>query len=427
MTAPTPSTQAYAIWRDSGLYARIKMATGAISTGWGRPRRADRCGRTGGAAIPDRGRALSARQQRRCARTYAAATLPALARPAAPPPAPACVSAIFPRTSKSTRPPTCSRKSWNSTTGARSRSPHFRLDLLTRRRCADDCAPPVSISSTSPISRRAAIAALAAQRGLDIAVDLKGFTTDARPKIFAAGAAPIQVNYLGYPMTSGADCFDYIIADRVLIGQGEVSGYSEKVAWLPDSYQPNDRKRAIAAASTTRVDHGLPPDAFVFASFNAAYKLVPRVFAIWMDLLRSVPGSVLWLILDRSADNLRRAAGSAGVDPARLVFAPPRDAPEHLERIAHADRAIRRSQAPADRGARQSRQGRRSLLAATSNMPTSASRNCWRLSEGLIATDRRFRRRDLGRAPDPRRGRDREAISQPSRRHRAAARSRSSS
>ena len=184
-----------------------------------------------------------------------------------------------------------------------------------------------------------AVSDMARQLGLDIAVDLKGFTTDSRPEIFATGAAPIQVNFLGYPMTTGAPFIDYLIADRVLIGPADRDLYSEKVAWLPNSYQPNDRRRAIAAQATTRADHGLAADAFVFASFNGSYKITPDIFAIWLGLLQAVPRAVLWLMQDQpvAAGNLRQAAAAAGVDPSRLVFAPFRPAAEHLERIGHAD------------------------------------------------------------------------------------------
>jgi protein O-GlcNAc transferase len=180
---------------------------------------------------------------------------------------------------------------------------------------------------------------MARQLGLDIAVDLKGFTTHSRPEIFAAGAAPIQVSFLGYPMTTGAPFIDYLIADRVLIEPADRELYSEKVAWLPGSYQPNDRKRAIASRATARADHGLPPDAFVFASFNGSYKITPEVFGIWVELLLALPDAVLWLIQDdpTATGNLREAAAGAGVDPGRLVFAPFRPLAGHLERIGHAD------------------------------------------------------------------------------------------
>jgi len=175
--------------------------------------------------------------------------------------------------------------------------------------------------------------------GLDIAVDLKGLTTHSRPEIFAMGAAPIQVSYLGFPMTMGAPFIDYIVADRVVIPLEDRGLFAEKVAWVDGCYQPNDRRRAISEATTTRADHGLSSDAFVFASFNGAYKVTPQVFDVWMSLLQANPRAVLWLLQDdpSAVANLKGATAAAGVDPARLVFAPFRPLPEHLARIGHAD------------------------------------------------------------------------------------------
>ncbi|HEY3948153.1 tetratricopeptide repeat protein [Phenylobacterium sp.] len=190
-----------------------------------------------------------------------------------------------------------------------------------------------------------AIAEMARGLPLDIAVDLKGFTAGSRPEIFAGRAAPVQVSFLGFPMTSGAPFLDYLVADPVLIAppkrgeMGETADYSEKIAWLPDCYQPNDRKREISDRVTTRADHGLPDDSFVFASFNGSFKIAPGVFSLWMEMLREVPGAVLWLLGDEpvAAANLKAAAKGAGVDPARLVFAPPVVLARHLERLRHAD------------------------------------------------------------------------------------------
>ncbi len=204
-----------------------------------------------------------------------------------------------------------------------------------RRRLQAACEHFLDVAPLNP----AAITDLAVKRGIDIAVDMKGFTADARPKIFAGRAAPIQVSFLGYPMTTGAPFMDYLIADRTLIADEDRENYSEKIAWLPGCYQPNDRQRAISETATSRADHGLPPEGFVFASFNGAYKMTPEVFGIWMDLLRAVPGSVLWLLKDNpvAPENLRRAASAAGVEHQRLIFAPTIDLAKHLERIGHAD------------------------------------------------------------------------------------------
>jgi predicted O-linked N-acetylglucosamine transferase (SPINDLY family) len=175
--------------------------------------------------------------------------------------------------------------------------------------------------------------------GIDVAVDLKGYTTHSRPEIFARGAAPVQVSFLGYPMTMGAPFIDYLVADRVLVGPGDRQFYSEKVAWLPHCYQPNDRQRATSGKATRREDHALPPDGFVFASFNGSYKITPQVFGAWMELLRALPQSVLWLLQDDpdATANLRRSAVASGIEADRLVFAPFCPLPAHLERIGHAD------------------------------------------------------------------------------------------
>ena len=185
----------------------------------------------------------------------------------------------------------------------------------------------------------AEIALLARERELDIAIDMKGYTQQGRPGIFAHRAAPIQVSYLGYPGTSGAPYMDYLIADRALIPAASRQGYSERIAYLPDSYQPNDRERKIAETGFSRRELGLPDGAFVFCSFNGAYKLTPRMFDIWARILKAVPGSVLWLLAAQEAvaANLRREAAARGLDAARLVFASPMVPAAHLARLRAAD------------------------------------------------------------------------------------------
>jgi predicted O-linked N-acetylglucosamine transferase (SPINDLY family) len=183
------------------------------------------------------------------------------------------------------------------------------------------------------------VAALARSLEIDIAVDLKGFTKDFRTGIFACRAAPIQVNYLGYPGTMGADYIDYIIADAILIPASDQGHYTEKVAYLPDSYQVNDTQRRIADRTITRAEAGLPPDGFVFCCFNQSFKITPDVFGTWMRILGRVAGSVLWLFHDNAAAaaNLREAAPRHGVDAGRLVFAERQKLPEHLARHRLAD------------------------------------------------------------------------------------------
>jgi protein O-GlcNAc transferase len=184
--------------------------------------------------------------------------------------------------------------------------------------------------------------AQAAQRihadAIDILIDLKGHTLNARTAIMAARPAPIQVNYLGYPGTMGADFIDYIVADRTVVPPDQEPYFSENLVALPGSYQPNDTRRAIAPAPSRR-DCGLPPDGFVFCCFNSSYKISPAFFAMWMRLLRATPASVLWLLESNplARRNLRREAEERGVDPERLVFAPIKPIAEHLARHRHAD------------------------------------------------------------------------------------------
>ncbi len=183
------------------------------------------------------------------------------------------------------------------------------------------------------------VASLARELQVDIAIDLKGFTQDARTGIFAMRAAPLQVNYLGYPGTMGSPYIDYLIADRVLIPAAHQARYAEKIVSLPDSYQANDRKREISNTTPGRAELGLPEKGFVFCCFNNNYKIVPAQFESWMRILRSVDDAALWLLEDSpaAAANLRREATRRGVDPTRLVFAPRARSPEHLARHRVAD------------------------------------------------------------------------------------------
>lgn len=169
---------------------------------------------------------------------------------------------------------------------------------------------------------------------VDIAVDRTGFTTGARPGIFAMRAAPIQVNYLAYPGTMGAEFIDYLIADETVVPREQQASYAEKVVYLPDSYMVNDSGRRIAERTPTRSEAGLPERGFVFCSFNNHFKITPQLFDIWMSLLRQVDKSVLWL-LDSTATtrrNLWREAAARGIDPQRLVFAPRIATEDHLAR-----------------------------------------------------------------------------------------------
>ena len=183
------------------------------------------------------------------------------------------------------------------------------------------------------------IAALGNACGIDIAVDLKGYTTGGRPGVFAHRAAPVQVSYLGYPGTMGAGFIDYILADAVTIPDELHEDYSETVIRLPHSYQVNDDRRRISDEKIMRADMGLPEDGFVFCCFNNNYKITPAEFDVWMRLLLQVDGSVLWLLRDSeiAAANLRREAERRGVDPDRLVFADRAPLDVHLARHRCAD------------------------------------------------------------------------------------------
>lgn len=183
-----------------------------------------------------------------------------------------------------------------------------------------------------------AIAARARSLNLDIAVDLAGHTLGARTDIFARRAAPIQVNYLGFPGTMGAAYIDYILADAIVVPDADLDGFSEKVVRLPRCFQVNDARRTVAA-SPSRNECGLPADAFVFCCFNSPYKLNPANFSVWMNLLREIPHSVLWLVGDNpwQMQNLREQAQALGVSAQRLIFAGTQPYAQHLARYALAD------------------------------------------------------------------------------------------
>jgi protein O-GlcNAc transferase len=174
---------------------------------------------------------------------------------------------------------------------------------------------------------------------VDIAVDLMGFTRDARTSILARRPAPVQVNYLGYPATMGAPYIDYIIADQFVIPQAAQRFYAEKVVYLPDSFQANGPKPPSAATQAARAAAGLPETGFVFCSFNKSYKITPMMFDSWIRLLRAIEGSVLWLFgLNAFLEcNLRREAQRRGVAADRLIFAPRVPYPEYLARLGLAD------------------------------------------------------------------------------------------
>ncbi len=183
------------------------------------------------------------------------------------------------------------------------------------------------------------IARLSRERSIDIAVDLKGHTLDSRPGIFAEGSAPIQVHYLGYPGSMGADYMGYVIADRTVIPPDAQNYYLEKIVRLPHSYQANDSKRKISGKIFTRQEAGLPASGFVFCCFNNNYKILPGTFDSWTRILKAVDGSVLWLLEDNplAVKNLRKHAATRGLDANRLIFAGRLPLDEHLARHRLAD------------------------------------------------------------------------------------------
>jgi protein O-GlcNAc transferase len=184
------------------------------------------------------------------------------------------------------------------------------------------------------------IAELLRELEIDIAVDLTGFTGSSRAAVFARRPVPVQATYLGYPGTMGTSYFDYIIADRTIVPPEHAAFYTEKIAMLPDSYQANDRSRAVAQRLPTRAELQLPEAGFVFCCFNNSYKLGPAPFAIWMRLLAATADSVLWLsdVNGLAKANLRREAERAGVAPERLIFAPRMaEMADHLARHRQAD------------------------------------------------------------------------------------------
>lgn len=183
------------------------------------------------------------------------------------------------------------------------------------------------------------IAELVREMEIDIAVDLMGFTKNNRLSVLARRPAPIQVNYLGYLGTLGAEFIDYVIADRIALPFDQQPYFAEKIVHLPDCFLVTDDRQEIAPHAPTRQEEGLPAEGFVFCSFNNSYKLSRQMYALWMRLLRAAPGSVLWLARANAemAVNLRREAQQSGVDPMRIVFAAPAPLPQHLARQRLAD------------------------------------------------------------------------------------------
>jgi predicted O-linked N-acetylglucosamine transferase (SPINDLY family) len=206
-------------------------------------------------------------------------------------------------------------------------------DMHRRLRRSFDQFVDVAQDSDADVARR--INALE----IDLAVDLMGFTRDCRPGVFAHRPAPIQINYLGFPATMGASFIDYAIVDAHVVPPDQKPHFAEHLVYLPGCYQVNDGKRVIGEPTPSRAECGLPRDAFVFACFNNTHKISPRIFDVWMRLLRQVPGAVLWLLGDNvwASANLRREAAARNIAPDRVIFAPRCPSAEHMARHRLAD------------------------------------------------------------------------------------------
>jgi predicted O-linked N-acetylglucosamine transferase (SPINDLY family) len=191
----------------------------------------------------------------------------------------------------------------------------------------------------APSLSDAEIAAMMREMEIDIAIDLNGQAGGARPGILAHRPTPLQTSYLGNCGTMGVPFIDYIIADQIVVPANQARHYTEKVVYLPNSYQCNDSRRDVPRSTTSRADVELPEAGFVFCCFNNNYKVAPEIFDVWMRLLAACPGSVLWLLADNpyAMLNLRREAAARGVAPERLVFAPRLSREDHLARHRLAD------------------------------------------------------------------------------------------
>jgi predicted O-linked N-acetylglucosamine transferase (SPINDLY family) len=192
----------------------------------------------------------------------------------------------------------------------------------------------VDVSKTSDLDVARRIRA----DGIEVLVDLKGHTKNNRLRIFAYRPAPVQVTFLGFPGTTGADYIDYFVGDAIVSPLDQASHYSEKLALMPRCYQPNDRQRPLPAP-IARAQVGLPPDALVLCGFNQPFKLSPEVFDVWCRLLHRLPNAVLWLLQwnEQAPAHLRAEAEARGIAASRMVFAPRVGTQQHIDRMALAD------------------------------------------------------------------------------------------
>ncbi|MBD2461995.1 tetratricopeptide repeat protein [Oscillatoria sp. FACHB-1407] len=203
-----------------------------------------------------------------------------------------------------------------------------------RKTFEQECDRFIDISHWTP----AASAQQVFQDGIDILVDLAGYTEFSSPRLFALQPAPIQVNYLGYPGTMGADFIDYVLTDRVITPPELASTMTEHCVYLPHCYQINDNQQAIPPAPS-RPAIGLPETGFVYCCFNNTRKIDPHLFSVWMRILQQVPNSVMWLFhsYPTAEHNLKQTAEKQGIRGDRLIFAQRLPKAEHLNRLQLAD------------------------------------------------------------------------------------------
>jgi len=183
------------------------------------------------------------------------------------------------------------------------------------------------------------IVSLSRKNEIDIAVDLMGYVNNNRTSLFINKLAPIQINYLGYPASMGIDCIDYIIADKILIPKESQKYYSEKIIYLPNSYQPNNNKAYIINKNLNRKEFNLPDNHFIFCCFNNNYKINPFIFNSWIKILKNTKKSILWILSenDDCKKNLTKEFIKENLDPKRLIFAERISIEKHLERLKFAD------------------------------------------------------------------------------------------
>lgn len=177
---------------------------------------------------------------------------------------------------------------------------------------------------------------------IDILIDLDGYTDNNRLEVLALRPAPIQVTYLGFPGTTGSNFIDYLIADKVVVPQNHRKFYSENLVYLPPTYQVNDSSQKITKGTYPRSKFSLPENVFIFCCFNGSYKIEPESFEAWMNILKRVPKSVLWLLkTNKTADiNLKEEAKKRNLNPNRLIFANRMPRNKHIKRLALADLAL---------------------------------------------------------------------------------------